>query len=194
MDLIVTLSTEDDGEIKAHKSILISCSTLFKRILQKNRHPNPIIYLKGINLRHLESVLKYVYQGKCEIAQEDLSSFLINGRYLQIEGLQEVTETDQSVSVFEDVREGFKLKVKKTREARGKFMSRNCVWSESRIWWENSPRWIDTFLWPVPFWEQDNSWSSISHGKSSFTKPISRSGKHANFLRKAGDSQSQRSN
>ena len=109
----VTLATEDDGQIRAHKIILISCSSLFKRILQKNPHPNPIIYLKDIKLQHLECILKYVYQGKCEIPQEDLYSFLITGKDLQIEGLQEVTETEQSVFVSKNMREGFKLKATK---------------------------------------------------------------------------------
>ena len=43
----VTLATEDDGRLSAHKVILAACSPLFKRLLQKNPNGHPLLYLMG---------------------------------------------------------------------------------------------------------------------------------------------------
>ena len=37
----VTLATEDDQQIKAHKVILSSSSDFFRNLLLRNPHPNP---------------------------------------------------------------------------------------------------------------------------------------------------------
>ena len=45
----VTLVTDDKKQIKAHRNILSSCSSVFKEILQINTNNNhPVIYLRGI--------------------------------------------------------------------------------------------------------------------------------------------------
>ena len=38
----VTLVTEDDEQIKAHKVVLSTCSPVFKNILIKNHHQHPL--------------------------------------------------------------------------------------------------------------------------------------------------------
>ena len=44
----VTLVCDEDKQIKAHKVILGSCSSLFANILKSNPHPHPLLYLSGI--------------------------------------------------------------------------------------------------------------------------------------------------
>lgn len=50
-------------------------------------HPNPMIYLRGVRLSDLESVLDFMYHGEVNVAQSDLNSFLAVAEDLQIKGL-----------------------------------------------------------------------------------------------------------
>jgi len=83
----VTLACEDDGQIEAHKVILSSCSTFFRNILKKNTHPHPLLYLKGVKFLHLKSVLDFMYQGRVNVEQEKLDSFLATAQELRVKGL-----------------------------------------------------------------------------------------------------------
>ena len=42
----VTLACEDGQQMEAHKVILAASSPFFEKILQKSKHPHPLIYLK----------------------------------------------------------------------------------------------------------------------------------------------------
>jgi hypothetical protein len=90
----VTLATADDRQIKAHKVIISSCSPFFRNILVKNPHTNPLIYLKGVSFEHLESALKFIYLGQCDVRDDDISAFLATGADLGITGLMEESEED----------------------------------------------------------------------------------------------------
>ena len=83
----VTLVTMDDKQIKAHKLILSSSSNFFKNIFVTNPHPNTLIYLKDINHKELELVLKFMYHGKCNVDRSDIENFLATGSQLGISGL-----------------------------------------------------------------------------------------------------------
>ena len=74
--------------VPAHKVILAACSPLFRRILscQKN-HQNPLLYLKGIQLKELKAVLDFAYNGEVKIAQDSLDNFLAVAEELAIKGL-----------------------------------------------------------------------------------------------------------
>ena len=43
----LTLVCEDGQQMEAHKVILASSSPFFENILQKSKHPHPLIYLRG---------------------------------------------------------------------------------------------------------------------------------------------------
>merc|ERR1712142_881548 len=83
----VTLVCEDENQIKVHKVILSACSPLFKNILMKNPHPNPLIFLTNITWQNLANLMQFVYTGGVEIEQENLSSFIADANRLQINGL-----------------------------------------------------------------------------------------------------------
>jgi DNA-directed RNA polymerase subunit RPC12/RpoP len=83
----VTLACDDGKQIKAHKFILSSSSIFFKRILLKNPHEHPLIFLNGVKLSELEKILQFIYQGQTEVRQSDLDLFLKAARDLQIKGL-----------------------------------------------------------------------------------------------------------
>jgi len=84
----VTLSCDHGkSEIQAHKVILAACSPFFHRVLARNPHQNPLIYLKGVDYENLEAVINFMYQGEVNVAQEDLNGFLGVAQELAVKGL-----------------------------------------------------------------------------------------------------------
>ena len=95
----VTLACDDaqGRTLQAHKVILSACSTFFKQMLRNTQnaapgHPNPMIYLRGVRMTDLESVLDFMYHGEVNVAQNDLNSFLAVAEDLQIKGLTQQTK------------------------------------------------------------------------------------------------------
>ena len=95
----VTLASEDDHQIRAHKVILSSCSLFFSKILLRNPHANPLIYLKGIRYKELELVMKFIYFGQCQVNEKNLEIFLATGKALEIQGL---VTMERDIHVDED--------------------------------------------------------------------------------------------
>ena len=82
----VTLACAD-GQIEAHKVILAGSSPFFNRILKKNSHSHPLIYLKGIKFSDVEAVLNFIYHGKVNIEEANLNDFLEVAEELEVKGL-----------------------------------------------------------------------------------------------------------
>ena len=68
--------------------ILSASSVFFKNLFKRNRnHKHPFIYLKGVKLQELQSLLQFMYQGEVNVAQDDLQTFLAAAEELRIHGL-----------------------------------------------------------------------------------------------------------
>ena len=85
----VTLATDDDRQLKAHKVILSSCSPFFKKILLNNPHQMPLLYLKGVKFSQLKSILQFIYLGQAEVEQDDIQKFMDSAKDLEIKGLSD---------------------------------------------------------------------------------------------------------
>lgn len=98
----VTLAC-DDKQIRAHKLILSACSPFFKDVLRKNPHQHPLLYLRGIKFRDIQSILQFMYHGEVNVAQEDLNSFLSISEELKVKGLTqgENVKSDQGSKTIE---------------------------------------------------------------------------------------------
>merc|ERR1712098_19372 len=83
----VTLVSDDQKQIMAHKVVLSSSSQYFKNILKSNKHSHPLLCLSGLTTMDLENVLDYIYQGEVKIFQGDIDKFLDIAQRLKIEGL-----------------------------------------------------------------------------------------------------------
>ena len=83
----VTLVSDDEKHIAAHKLVLSASSDFFKNILQKESHPNPLIYLTGIHSKHLFGVMEYIYEGEVQVYQDDIEDLLSIADKLKINGL-----------------------------------------------------------------------------------------------------------
>ena len=93
----VTLVCDDD-QIQAHKVILSACSEFFQRILRRNKHEHPLLYLKGVKHSDLVSVLNFMYHGRVSVAQDELNSFLAVAEDLKVKGLTQSNSNSQHKS------------------------------------------------------------------------------------------------
>merc|ERR1712098_575643 len=98
----VTLISDDRRRIKAHKVILSSCSLFFKQILAETSTEKPLLYIKGIEHSELSAIVKFVYLGRTEIAEDDLGKFMKAAKELQIDGLQERGIIEENVDTVGD--------------------------------------------------------------------------------------------
>ena len=88
----VTLVTDDEEHISAHKVVLAASSGFFKSILTKTSHANPLLYLNGIKSKELHFIMEYIYNGKVEIYQTDIENFINVAQKLRVEGLDALEE------------------------------------------------------------------------------------------------------
>jgi len=87
----VTIACEDE-QVQAHKVILSACSPFFKKILRKNPHQHPLLFLKGVKYVEIVAILNFMYHGEVNVTQDDLNAFLAVAEELKVKGL---TQSDQ---------------------------------------------------------------------------------------------------
>merc|ERR1712129_510440 len=83
----VTLACEDGQQVEAHKVILASSSPFFLNLLRRNKHPHPLIYMRGLKSEDLVSMIDFLYLGEANVYQENLEPFLAVAEELQLKGL-----------------------------------------------------------------------------------------------------------
>ena len=120
----VTLACEGEKQLSAHKVILSSCSPFFRKVLLKNKHQHPLLYLKGVKFTDLQLIVKFIYLGQIEIGlcesktggsqlhlspfsgRDNLPEFLATAKELEVKGLMEAndgpTENEEQESPVKD--------------------------------------------------------------------------------------------
>ena len=93
----VTLVSDDQTQISAHKLVLSASSDFFRNILRKNKHSHPLIYLSGVKAQNLQCILDYIYLGEVKVFQGQLDEFLESAHKLNIRGLATVQTEDTGV-------------------------------------------------------------------------------------------------
>ena len=93
----VTIVTDENDQIAAHKLVLSACSEYFRNIFKKNKHSHPLLCLEGVSSKDVRNMMDYVYNGELQIFQEDLDGFLNVAQRLKIEGL--ITDPDDEEKV-----------------------------------------------------------------------------------------------
>ena len=63
----VTLACEDGQQVEAHKVILAVSSPLFQSLLKKNKHPHPLIYMRGVKSDDLKAIIAFLYCGEANV-------------------------------------------------------------------------------------------------------------------------------
>ena len=85
----VTLVTEDGQHFVAHRVILAAMSPVLETIFKRSHHPQPLLYLRGVNSPSLEHLLLFLYQGEFQLPEDQLSDFLAFAKEFEIKGLVE---------------------------------------------------------------------------------------------------------
>ena len=84
----ITLVTNDNRKIPAHKLILSSGSTFFCGLFAgAPGHPHHLLYLRGVGPEVLEAVLQFLYTGQATISREMVMDFFSTAEDLGVEGL-----------------------------------------------------------------------------------------------------------
>ena len=99
----VTLVCEDGEHIEAHRVILAASSNFFQKLFETTKHPQPLIYLKGMKSEDLLAILDFVYFGEAKVYQENLDNFLSTANEFQMKGL--MNQIDDGVQSFETKKE-----------------------------------------------------------------------------------------
>lgn len=97
----VTLVSDDQQQISAHRVVLTACSGYFNNILSQNDHSHPLLCLDGINFLDLNNVLDFIYNGEVQIFHEDIDRFLQIGKKLEIQGLLNSFEDEKKETIEE---------------------------------------------------------------------------------------------
>merc|ERR1719186_187602 len=90
----VTLVTDDDTLVKAHRIVLGACSPFFRSIFSKTNVRDLCLYLPGITCSDLESILDFMYNGQTEIPVDSLETFTKTAAQLRVKGLTSVEENE----------------------------------------------------------------------------------------------------
>ena len=110
----VTLTCEDGQQIEAHKAILAASSPFFQKLLQRNKHAHPLIYMRGMKFDDLLAIVDFLYLGEANVFQVSLDSFLAIAEEFQLKGLMRNTDVledfeppPKAQPVFERVAENY---------------------------------------------------------------------------------------
>ena len=85
----VTLVSDDQTQLKAHKFVLSACSPVFKRIIESNPSQHPLIYLRGIQSYEMESILQFMYLGEGRVHHGRMSEFLKVAQDLKVKEISD---------------------------------------------------------------------------------------------------------
>ena len=90
----VTLVTDDNTQISAHKLILSACSEYFKGLFQTNaKHTYPLVCLNDVDGKMLGYILDYMYHGQVQILEESLDIFIKVAQRFKLDGIKVAKET-----------------------------------------------------------------------------------------------------
>ena len=81
----VTLVSEDRQQIAAHKVILSAASPFFRKILKHNKHSHPLIYMRGIKVKDMVSIVDFIYHGEVNTGEANSTKILLPDSWAGVE-------------------------------------------------------------------------------------------------------------
>ena len=145
----VTLVSDDQVQVSAHKLALSAASEYFKTIFKMNKHAHILIYLSGLKSEDINNVLEYIYSGEVQIGQNEIGQFLEVAKRFKLEGL-----TSLNNQVVDDKIE---CKVSKTKVKNNQEVYDDIEYKVSKTKVENNEVVYDEFECKVSKTEAENN-------------------------------------
>ena len=98
----VTLVSNDHQQVSAHKLVLSACSEVFSNIFNSNRSSNMMLYLDSVDVKEVNFMLDYIYQGEVNIPQEYLDKFLEIAVKFKLLGIVTDAKEEEVQETFND--------------------------------------------------------------------------------------------
>ena len=83
----VTLVSDDQLQVAAHKLVLSASSEYFRNIFKNNKHSHPLVCLSGVRSQDVKNILDFIYNGEVQLHEDDFLPFMEVARRLKVEGL-----------------------------------------------------------------------------------------------------------
>ena len=83
----VTLVSNDNHQVSAHKLVLSACSEYFYYIFKNNTNAHPFLCIDGVNKEDLNKIMDYMYNGEVQVFQDELDRFLSIAERFKLQGL-----------------------------------------------------------------------------------------------------------
>merc|ERR1719228_2112756 len=80
----VTLVSDDQIQIKAHKLVLSSASPVLRTLLLTNPHSHPLLYMRGVKHQELLPLLQWMYFGEADVCLDSIEEFMKIGKKLEV--------------------------------------------------------------------------------------------------------------
>jgi len=93
----VTLISDDQVQIPAHKFVLSASSPVLKTFLVNNPHSHPLLYLRGVKQAELQALLKFMYFGETNIYADRINDFVTVAKDLEVKEISEGQREDPNV-------------------------------------------------------------------------------------------------
>ena len=74
---------------------VLASSPFFLNLFKKNKHPHPLVIMRGVKYDDLISMVDFLYNGEANIFQENLDSFLAMAEELRLKGLKRQVEVEE---------------------------------------------------------------------------------------------------
>ena len=82
--LDVTLVSDDDDQLEAHKLVLSAASPFFRKILQRNPHSHPLLYLRGATKKDIQALLLFSEKSSFSAKHIFSAKFTLSALLVQI--------------------------------------------------------------------------------------------------------------
>ena len=83
----VTLVSNDNQQVSAHKLVLSACSEYFRNIFKNNPSKHPLLCIDGVTKEDLTNIMDYMYKGEVHVYQDNLDRFITIAQRFKLQGL-----------------------------------------------------------------------------------------------------------
>ena len=101
----VTLVSEDQIQMQAHRIVLSACSPVLKNLLLCNPSSHPLIHLMGAKQQDIQSILQFMYLGEAAVNKEHIDDVIEIAKDLQMEEILHYYTKGESIENIKEDKE-----------------------------------------------------------------------------------------